>query len=313
MLYHDCQKGGFLMSNTLNPYRFNLTGSPRSVPILVRCRILFGGFLNQFGWLFFGFGMIFFWFFALNADLLGWYFFSGELETVQGIVTNSEKTGSSEGGSEHSKGTPIFANHYEFTYLGEKYNGTSYATGKRKAKGAKVKIELPKGNPDRSRIKGMRTAVFGPLAAFVVIFPSIGLCIIIAGLIKGRKTLRLLAHGKKGFGTLKSKEATNMTINDQRVYKLTFEFVAHDGRIYEATARTHETELLEDDAEEPLLYDPFRPAYSTMLDNLPGLPTIDQHGSIRTDSRIKSILVFFLPAVSIVGHGMYAYQRFFSS
>ena len=36
----------------------NLAGPPRSVPILVRSKILFGSFSSQFGCFFFGFGMM---------------------------------------------------------------------------------------------------------------------------------------------------------------------------------------------------------------------------------------------------------------
>ena len=39
------------------PFSFSLP--PRDVPLTVRLQVLFGGFLNQFGWLFFGFGMVF--------------------------------------------------------------------------------------------------------------------------------------------------------------------------------------------------------------------------------------------------------------
>lgn len=301
------------MPRIFGPNGFSLTGPPRSVPLLVRGRILFGGFVSQFGWAFFGFGMVFFWIFALNADLLGWYFFSGELETAKGVVTRSEETRASEGGSEHSEGTPVYKNHYRFTYGEWEYEGSSYATGRRKEAGKAVTIEFPRGDPERSRIRGMRTAVFGPMAALAAIFPAVGLCFIVAGLRKGRKAMRLLVHGKQGVGTLKSKEATGTQMNDQMVYKLTFEFVADDGRTYEAVAKTHQTHELEDDAEEPLLYDPIRPAYATMLDHLPGSPRIDANGSVQTDSAGRSLAVLFLPIISIAGHGIWAYLCCFSS
>ena len=49
--------------------KWNLSDPPRDVPMLVKLRLLCGGFNNQLGWLFFGFGMIFAWAFIGQADL----------------------------------------------------------------------------------------------------------------------------------------------------------------------------------------------------------------------------------------------------
>jgi len=70
------------------------------------------------------------------------------------------------------------------------------------------------------------------------------------------------------------------------------------------TAKTHEPEHLQDDAEEPLLYDPIRPSRATLLDHLPGAPRIDDMGQIQTQSPIRSLLVLIVPTLSIVGHGL---------
>ena len=290
---------------------FRFGSAPRSVPTSVRLRVLFGGFINQFGWLFFGFGMIFFWIFVLNSDLTGWLVFSGELETVEGVVTESRGTGASVGGSDHSEGTPVYANAYRFSYDREEHSGVSYATGRKLEAGQSVKIEMPKGDPSRSRIEGMRTALFGPFAAAAAIFPFVGLCFVIFGLRKGRKAIRLLRDGKQAEGTLVSKKATSTRVNKQPVYKLTFEFTADDGRTYQAVAKTHQTEDLEDEAREPLLYDPVDPSYATMLDALPGRPRIDDMGTIHGGSVVKTLLVSIVPAASVVGHGIYACLRYF--
>ncbi|MCI5137665.1 MAG: hypothetical protein D3922_04445 [Candidatus Electrothrix sp. AR1] len=71
-----------------------LNDMKREVPVTVWGNIFFGGFANQFGWIFFGFGMIFFWIFALNADV-SFLLFSGERVTVQGMVTDSRETSAS--------------------------------------------------------------------------------------------------------------------------------------------------------------------------------------------------------------------------
>ena len=298
--------------------RYNLVGPPRHVPLMVRGRILFGGTLNQMGWLFFGFGMIFVWAFAFNADITSWYVFSGELDTASGTVTRSNKTGGSVGGSKHSKGTPIYANHYTFDAgdtrypagVERVYEGVSYATGRHYTKGHKVKVEFPKGRPEHSRIVGMRAAMWPALAVLVVIFPAVGLIFIAGILPRRRKAARLLAHGELTTGVLMSKKATSTRINEQRVYKLTFEFTVA-GQTYEVAAKTHETEKLEDDNEEPLLYDPFNPANAVMLDHLPGEPRIDENGEVRLNKVAGTVLVLITPAATIIGNGLYAWYRVF--
>ena len=284
----------------------NLAGPPRPVPLLVRCRVLLGSPVGQIGWFFFGFGMIFFWAFVLNSELPTWASFRGELETARGVVTHVEATKASEN---HAR---IYANHYSFTGPDRiQYEGVSYSTGTQRHKGDAVIIEFPKGNPATSRIQGMRMGQFGAAVVFVLIFPLVGLGFMLPGLWSGIKANRLLVNGKEALGTLKSKVPTNVKVNKRTVYKLTFEFVAEDGYTYQAVAKSHRPEILEDEAQEPLLYDPSDPRNAVMLDSLPGLPRIDERGQIQTRSHLKALLVLILPALTIIGHGTYLYIHFF--
>ena len=289
----------------------NLAGPPKAVPVLVRLRVLFGGFINQFGWFFFGFGLIFVWLFTLHADLTSWYHFRGDIRTVEGNVLYNDKTGMSEGGSKHSDGTPIYATHYAFTTTDNvKYEGISYATGRFHNKGETVTIEYPSGKPKISRIRGMGRKHVGLFGLMPVPLPLIGSCLIIAGLKKGVKANRLLTRGELTTGRLKSKVRTKTQVNDQYVYKLTFEFNTADGATAEAVAKTHNTEVLENETEEPLLYDPLLPSYAIMLDDLPGSPRIDQGGNIKTATPAAAFLSLILPAVTIIGHGTYIWLNF---
>ena len=130
-----------------------------------------------------------------------------------------------------------------------------------------------------------------------------------AGFRRGRKAVRLLVSGHQASGVLKSKEATSTQINKRTVYKLTFEFTDDVGQTHEAVAKTHEPEHLQDDDQEPLVYDPLRPAYATMLDHLPGAPRVDEMGQIQTQSPTTSFLVLVVPLLSIIGHGVYLWYR----
>jgi len=278
---------------------------PRSVPMGVRLSALVGGAMTQFGWAFFGFGLIFFWVFFPAIELVSLVEFRGERETAPGTVVECEETNCKE------NETRVYAIHYAFTASdGVERRGVSYTTGTPVAAGETVTVEYPKGRPSASRIQGFRRSMFSVWASFVAIFPLVGLAFILVGLRRGIKANRLLAHGKLGHGTLKDKQPTNVTVNNQRVWKLVFEFRADDGRTYETTVKTHETRLLEDDAEERLLYDPWDPNYVMMLDNLPGSPAIDEAGHLQSASPLRSLAVLILPLLTIVGHSTYALWRF---
>jgi Protein of unknown function (DUF3592) len=285
-------------------WSYGLGRPPREVPLLLRLRVLFGGFSNQFGWFFFGFGMIFVWAFTFNADLTSWYYFRGDVEKVPGQVTDSENTRLS------VNGTPVNANHYRFTAAdGTEYQSTSYATGRALKKGKTITIEYPQGNPAVSRIAGMRRKPGGLFGLIPLIFPLIGLIFMAVGIQKGIKGNRLLGRGEVATGKLISKEPTNTKINDRTVYKLTFEFEAGDGRTYQVQAKTHLPHKLEDEAEEPLVYDLMRPDYAVMLDNLPGRPRINDSGSFAA-SGWGAIRCLLIPVATLIGHGMYIYLKF---
>lgn len=291
----------------------NLAGPPRDVPLLVRLRVLLGGFLNQFGWIFFGFGLIFVWAFTVNADLTSWYRFRGQINTAEGTVIHSKKTRFSIDSSKHGEDTPVYAIHYAFTGPdGAEYKDVSFNTGKQFDEGQTVTIEHLQDNPQVSRIKGMRRKPIGFFGLTAVAFPLIGLLFITIGARKGIKANRLLALGEQTTGRLKSKEKTNTKVNNKPVYKLTFEFNIPEGMTYETVAKTHDTAKLEDQTEEPLLYDPMRPSYAVMLDNLPGNPRIMENGTIRADTAVNTFKVLVIPLATIIGHGIYIYLKFLS-
>ena len=287
----------------------DLASPPRTVPLLVRGNVMFGGFLSLFGWVFVGFGMFFVWTFVGNADFSAIHF-RGQLSTVGGTVTHCEDSSFSEGGSDDSESTPIYANHYTFTDSeGRERSGVSYASGEQLKPGKSVTLEFPHGKPELARIKGMRRSPMSLWCMFVVIFPLVGLVFIIISLRRGRKGVHLLTYGVQGEGVLIDMQPTHTQINNQRVYKLTFEFVADDGKTYKAVAKTHQTDELEDEETERLLYDPANPSCAVMMDALPGSPTIDETGYIQVGSALKALQAMLVPLAVIIGNGVYLAMR----
>lgn len=278
-----------------------LTNQPRQVPWSTRLTALFGSGLQSFGWLFFGFGMIFVFVFVGSVDVSSFFKFRGTLENAEGVILSSEKTNYSEGGSgrrsgTRRKGTPIYRHDYTYEVNGVTQQGVSYSKGGALAVGQKVKIEFPQGQPATSRIQGMRTAPFGPGVLFVLIFPLAGLGMVVPGLFSGWRNLVLLTRGELARGRLIEKKKTNTQINKQYVYKLTFQYTDQFGQNHQVETKTHRPEKLEDDTEERLLYDPLRPSRATFVDTLPGAPMVSEEGNV-AGVRIKYLLGAILPPI----------------
>ena len=269
-----------------------LAPPPRSVPLSLRLLNIFNG-PGQIGWLIFGFGMIFGWAFVGNADF-SWLTFREPLAQSAGRVTSVVPTGAS------VNRRRVMAHHYEFSVAGSTLHGTSYSDGESKSAGDEVTIEYDAGHPERSRIAGMRRAPFTAVVAFVMIFPFIGAVFVFFAMRAGLRRNRLLRHGILAEGKLTGRERTNVVVNGHPVWALTFEFTARDGRRHQAIARTSDTARLEDEAQEPLLYDPDRPESAYILDEAPARPEFEPNGELR--GRPSGYLSVIIPGIVIAAN-----------
>jgi hypothetical protein len=271
----------------------------RSVPWAAGVSVLFGGFMTQFGAGFFGFGMIFCWAFLGMADLAGTFTFMGDLASANGRVSAVEATNARENKS------PIFRISYTFEDSQNKsHTGESYAAFSVPKVGDPVKVEYVPDDPASNRIEGTRRAEMPIWVAFVVIFPAIGMGAGIVGIRAGRRRLRMLYVGRMARGRLVAKEPTNTKINNQTVYKLTFEFTTPDGRVGRVSDQTHETARLEDESVELLLYNPDDINEGAAVDALPGGVRINDDGEITACSMPRALLLSLLPMGSIIVHGL---------
>ncbi len=277
----------------------------RNITISAKSAVLFGGILNQLGWIFLSAGLISVWVVAMNADL-SFIHFTGKIETVEGVATHSFKTKVSDDGD------PVFENHYKFkTKEGIEYNDFSYAVDQDIESGTAITIEYPKGKPQYSRIIGMQRNIYGAVAVlFPIPFLGIGLWLILSSMKKSLRGLHLLKYGQLTKGKLISKVPTNMKINEQTVYKLTFCFQDNLGSKFNVSEETHLPHLLEDDIEEKLLYSKRNPNYAIMLDSLPCFISIDKNGNVTTPLSAEAILYSYIPISTIIGHGIYIIIRF---
>jgi hypothetical protein len=283
-----------------------LPDPPRRVPIMLQLRMMFGGALAQIGWFLFGVGMIFFWGLVVNIDYASLYRYNGKLTQIQVTITASDKTSFSEGGSKTRKGTPIYKHDFKFTLpTGKSYTNASYSVGNQLKPGENFNAEFPDGEPQHARLVGMRTKPAPIFVLFVMFFPLIGLGMVVFSLNTGLNACRLLTGGKIAGGVLRNKEPTNTRINGRRVYKLTFDFRAEDGKNYIANAKNHVLDKLEDDYYEPLLYDPLDPTRSVLLGNLPGTVFVDEHGEMHVENPGMNIPSLVIPMLVITANLMW--------
>lgn len=278
----------------------HFTTPPRHVPLSLRVVNLFNG-IAQIGWFLFGFGMMFFWGFTANGDFSA-ITFRGPYEHATAKVVKVEETGASEGGQR------IHANHYQFSVAGNLFTGRSYSSGESAAVGDAVPVEYQPAHPERSRIAGMRRAMFGPGVLFVVIFPFVGLVMIVVAARMGLKRNHVLREGIFTTGTLKDIQPTNMRINRRPVMAVTFEFTGRDGQRHEAEARTVDTRRLEDEAQEPLLYDPNDPSKAYMLDEAPARPQVGPNGEL-AGNPVRGFAYAILPALVIAANLFAIYRK----
>ncbi|MCB9894286.1 MAG: DUF3592 domain-containing protein [Planctomycetes bacterium] len=279
------------------------TSSGRNVPLTTQVAIAFGGFFPQFGAAFFTFGMIFWWIFGAQADVTSWYQFSGDLVHVQGQALTCTDTGMSVGGDDDTRGTPVYKTTYGYEVEGGRYyEGECYGTGLSFSPGQVVPVEYVADDPVTSRIEGSRKKPWDAWVLFVAIFPGLGLVFMALGVRSNLRKLRILKVGKTTRGRLVSKEPTNTKINNQTVYKFTFEYQDESGNTHQVSDKTHITHLLEDEDTEKLVYDPGNPANGLLVDVLPGKPKIDDHGNIGASGAAAAFTRAVLPVGGVAAH-----------
>lgn len=275
---------------------------PRHVPVEAYLGAFFGGTINQLGWIFFGFGMIFFWVFAWNSELVGSVGFLGDKDTVSGVIQRVEPTNATENDS------PVYMIAYRFvTRDGSPMQGKAYVTGGGWRGGETVMVEYLRRDPSISRIPGTRRSMFGAAGAFAAVFPLIGFVIILSQFPKSLRASLLLSRGHLAYGKLVSQAPTNVTVNGRPVMAMTFEFRAPDGMSHRIVSKTTQSEALEDETQEMLLYDAANPRAAVLVDELPGLPDVlpDRGIVLRAPRAVWMVLI--LPLVTLIGHGGYLF------
>ena len=276
---------------------------PRRITLPARLAVLFGGIFALIGSLLTGFGMIFFWAFVMSSELvhLDLGFRSWQAHPARIVV--AEETGASENEED------VVRYVYEYEVGREVLAGRGYTTGWRWDEGQAVQIEIDPEDPGVSRLPGTRRAAFGAAAGLAGIFPLIGVLLLFFSVRANRRTLQLLVNGIYTTGRVVNREATNTTINDERVYRYTIEYASDGGSTHRFETRTHRSELVEDDELEELLYDPQNPDHGSLLDTLGVVPPPGPDGAlcIGPGGALRSLAA---PTVCLLPHVAWAIWRY---
>ncbi len=165
----------------------------------------------------------------------------------------------------------IYKFDYNFTdESGQTHSGHSYSTNSSLQSGNKVKVEYDAENPEQSVITNMRSSEFPVwVMLLILIFPIVGISFLISNFVKAKKNLNILSNGILTTGKFISKTATATKINNQTVYRVTFEFMDAQKTPRRAEVKTHHPHKLQDEAQEPVVYLPEQPENAVMLDVLP--------------------------------------------
>lgn len=268
---------------------------PRRLPLTLQVRLLFGGFARQFGWIFVAFGMLFVWVFDAGSTIIEWADFRGDVETVAGVASQWESTSMSVNDAR------VYRTFYTYQVGAEQYSGASYGSGHWVETGTPVTVEYVPDDPATSRLAGFRVSPAGATVLFIFVFPLVGLCLAIGGMVRPLRLRRLLRDGVVTEGRVIGTEATSVVINNAPVMKVTFEFEAEGGGIFQSVARSHRPGLLEDESRELVVYDPRDPSSSAMLDEVPSQPRFDERGELYDSAaRIPAALFLLLPGISVL-------------
>jgi hypothetical protein len=263
---------------------------PRSVPWSLRTVVLLGGVRPAIGWLLLGMGLVFVMVFAGNAEPLFSDPFGGPVSSMRGTVTEVRAT------AVKVNRRRVAAVHFEYGSGEPRQRGVSYTLEATPDPGSEVELEVARTRPAVARIVGMRTHPMPAWLHGIVVLPLAGVVVLLLSLRKGFARVRLLQQGEVAQATLVDQQATNASINNRRVHRLTFRFVDRGKRERLVVARTHRTEALTDEPSETVLHDPDGDG-ALLLDDLPARTTIDAQGQLEPTPLGRVLLVLIAPAL----------------
>ena len=281
---------------------------PRHLSLYSQAVLLCSGLYSTIGWIFLGFGMIFFWIFTYNSAAMLWLSPKVDWEHAQGIIVKIANTNAYENEED------IYSLNYTYFANGQKHTGKGYMMDDDLLEGDEIAIQFNPKNVVHSKLTNGRQKMFSAWTIIILIFPLVGLGMLFYGIKANYKALKLIKTGSFSTGQMLSKEPTggHVSINevDYPIYKYEFQFFAK-GRDRIAECKTYKTHLVEDEVEEFILYDYVEPSVNVVYDAIPNAPDFDRLGQMKQVS-FKKAYFLIAPILTLLIHLPWAYFLFLS-
>jgi hypothetical protein len=166
---------------------------------------------------------------------------------------------------------PLLEYHYRYSSNGNILNSGSFLEFAEIYKsGQEIQIEYLIDFPEISRISGkdrrnyhqimFLAGIGGTLAGFFFLYPSIR---------KTRRERKILMDGLPARGKLIQAEPTDLQVNEQTVYKLTYEYSTGPNKSQQFSVRSHMIRNLSEEHTETVVYDPLKPSSPLIINTLP--------------------------------------------
>jgi len=275
---------------------------PRQVDWPLRARLLFGGKLAQFGWIWLILASLFSWIFLGQTDLGALVFNFGQRASAQGTVVAAWETNVS------SNDQSVYGLSYTFVTPAEQtYDGVSYGPPVFSV-GQTVIVDYHVNNPANSRIQGMGQAPFGPAMLLILALPLVGLLVAGFAMRQGAKAIRLLSGGRLTQGRLLANTRTNMEIMEKPVHQIEVGFASEFGAAHTIKFKTNNLAMLDAPYGTCVLYNPLRPEDALLVGSLPAQPLVSPNGSIEMDSSLRTSIALALPPLALLVIGAIAWS-----
>lgn len=187
-------------------------------------------------------------------------------DVIQARGTLTEKSGTNVSIDENV----VSAYHFSYSYLGKTYNGVSYTTGNLYKVNDSVPVEIEADDPAIARIEGMDVKpVHFVFSIFVIMFPLPGLVFLAYTFYKRVPYIHAIRYGIMTRGKFVRMMETGTVINKKTMYDVYFQFNDESGKKYTAIGTTLNTDLVQDEPEERIIYDPDNPSNAVVVDALP--------------------------------------------
>lgn len=235
------------------------------IPLRIRLLHNFGRNSFIIGFLFslVGLAFVLYFSFQLNWKII----FAGkdDFAPAQGYITGYNETAFSENDN------TLFEYHYRFNLEKEStHSGVFLEYAGSYQIGQEIQVEYLKNSPGVSRILGRDrrnyhqimffAGIGGLLAGFLFLYPSCK---------KTRRERKIIMAGFPTKGKLILAEPTNLKVNEQTVYKLTYEYPTGNNKSQKFSVRSHMIRNFSDEHFENLIYDPGKPSKAVIIDTLP--------------------------------------------